>query len=500
MKNFLTGMFQKVLALVCTFISRKIFIIYIGIEYLGINSLFANILSMLSLADLGFGVAMSYSFYKPLSEHDEERVGLLISFYKRVYNVIALLILSVGMALMPFLRFFVNLESDIPYLHLYYFVFLLQTVFSYLFVYKATLLNADQKSYVINRISSAANFLKTVAQIISIVIFKKYIVFILIQVVSILIQNAAVSFKADKFFPYIRKSYGKKIDGKLKKEISENMGSMFLYKLSSVMMNSIDSILISKLIGTVILGMYSNYLEVINGLFLFLNILFSSVTASVGNIVARNENEKSLLVFKTLQMLSFYFSSLIITCLVLSYQHFITLWLGAEYLLDTKVVYAACLNFYLSICVMPLWSYREACGIYVRTKYIMLIAAALNLILSVALGMAIGLSGIILASVISRCATYIWFEPKVLFSTVFKRSSKSYFLAFLLNFLFLILIVLFVSQLQRLQFSVSWLTFILENSVACILISLLYLLFFHKRDEFLYLKSIFLRRHSRGQK
>ena len=152
LKNVFSGLFQKTLSLFLIFISRKYFIKYIGIEFLGINSLFSNILSLLSMADLGFGVAMAYSFYKPISENDETKITALICFYKKVYSIIAIVILLIGLLILPFLNFFINISQSIPNLKLYYIIFLLQTVVSYLFVYKGTLLNSHQKSYVVNLI------------------------------------------------------------------------------------------------------------------------------------------------------------------------------------------------------------------------------------------------------------------------------------------------------------------------------------------------------------
>ena len=171
-KNIFTGFIQKLITLVCVFISRKLFIQYIGIDYLGINSLFANILSVLSMADLGFGVAIAYSLYKPLAEKDYETIRGLIKYYRKIYNIIAGAIFSIGLLLIPFLDYLVNLESDIPNLTLYYVIFLAQTSVSYLFVYKAALLNADQKSYIINNLFAATSIVTTALQILAIVIYK----------------------------------------------------------------------------------------------------------------------------------------------------------------------------------------------------------------------------------------------------------------------------------------------------------------------------------------
>ena len=264
----------------------------------------------------------------------------------------------------------------------------------------------------------------------------------------------------------------------------------FKAQTSTVLMNSVDNILISKMIGTTILGMYTNYLEIITGIYAFLNIIFSSVTASIGNLVLGNSNEKSYLVFKSMQMISFYLSAIIIACLMVSYQTIIRIWLGQEYQLSDSTIGCLCLNFYLSICVMPLWSYREACGIYMKTKYIMLIAAGLNLILSIILGYFIGLEGIIAASVISRLVTYFWYEPKILFETVFIKKLKMYFIPFIANISIVTITIygFWIILRHCLSDATIW-NVILINICIGIVLTAVYYLLYRNKEEYLYLKQ-----------
>ena len=156
-KTAFSGIINKILTLILAFISRKIFIQFIGIEYLGINGLFANILTLLSLADLGFGVAMNYSLYKPLAMKDEKTLAALIGFYRKIYNIIAISVAILGLCLTPFLKFIINLDSNIPYVQGYYLIYLANTVISYLFVYKSSIINADQKGYKVNTVNTGIN-------------------------------------------------------------------------------------------------------------------------------------------------------------------------------------------------------------------------------------------------------------------------------------------------------------------------------------------------------
>ena len=149
-RNFIVATIQQIVTLLLGFCSRWLFIKILGAEYLGINGLFSNILTVLSMADLGFGSAIVYSMYKPLAEHDEEKLAALTYFYKKVYNVIALVITIIGLSLVPFLKYLVNLEQQIPYLEVYYIIFLANTVISYLFSYRMCIITTDQKNYLLN--------------------------------------------------------------------------------------------------------------------------------------------------------------------------------------------------------------------------------------------------------------------------------------------------------------------------------------------------------------
>ena len=126
---------NQIITLALSFISRTVFIHTLGVEYLGINGLFTDVLGILSMADLGFNTAMVYSFYKPLAENDIKKLTALTTYYKRVYNIIAAVITVVGLLITPFLDLIVKTENEIPLLKVYYLFSLAGVVISYLFVF-----------------------------------------------------------------------------------------------------------------------------------------------------------------------------------------------------------------------------------------------------------------------------------------------------------------------------------------------------------------------------
>ena len=430
-QNMISGFAYQFLTLVLSFVARTVFIRTLGAEYLGLNGIFSDVLNLLSMADLGFNTTMAYSFYKPLAEHDEEKLAGLIHFYKKVYNVIAVVVTVVGIAVIPFLKYIVNTEREIPHLVVYYLFSLANVVISYLFVYKSTILTADQKNYKVVNISIWTSVLKTILQILSLLLLQNYILYLAIGVAVQFFNNLMASREAQKQYPFIKRD--RKITKEEEKGIFENMRSVFLYKISSTIFTATDNILISVLVGTAMTGIYSNYLMVSNKLLLIIQIIFSALTASVGNVIVREKSEKRYEVFRVIQSVSFILCGAIVSTFCIMANDFVSVWLGSGFTISTGAILAMTLNTYLSCVLQPLWIYRDATGLYVRTKYVMLIGAVLNIVLSILLGKAMGLTGIVLASAIARLSTYFWYEPRLLFREYFEKSAAEYYVALFKN-------------------------------------------------------------------
>lgn len=430
-KNIVTGYIYQIAMIFLSFISRTVFIHYLGVEYLGLNSIFLDILNMLSLADLGLSSAMTYSFYKPLADNDEKKIAGLISFYKRVYLIIALAISIVGIGLIPFLKYIVNLNKNIGSINEYYLLSLANVVASYLYIYKTSIIVADQRNHVLNKINTVASFVKNIVQIISLILFKNYSIYLIIGIVTTIFTNYVSSKKADRLYPYINKRYllGKKD----KHSVYSTLKSVSIYKLSSVLLNATDNMIISMLMGTAIVGYYSNYFMLSSKITQMVALIFTSLTASIGNVIVKETAKKRYEIFCMEQSMSFIISGVVVSGFIVMVNDFVKLWLGSSFVLNLKVVAVIGINMYLSVVLQPLWSYREATGLYVRTKWVMLYAAIINIILSVLLGKAIGLIGVLLASALSRLVTYVWYEPVVLFRKYFNVRTAKYFKDILIN-------------------------------------------------------------------
>lgn len=425
-RNAASGLLNQTAILILGFVSRTVFLHFLNETYLGINSLFGEILSMLSLADLGLTTVMAYSFYKPLAENDQSRISALLAFYKNVYRLIAMAVCAVGLSLLPFLELIVNTEQPVEGLRFYYLLFLSKTVISYLYVYKATILTADQKGYIVSNISTITKIATVVCQIAVLILTRNFVAYLLTEIFFIWLTNFLCAQKANRLYP--QGTSAASLDSAEKREIFSNIKAGFLYKLSSVLLNSTDNTLISVLLSTELVGFYSNYGMVFNRLATFVNIFFSSLAGSVGNLVVSSDKKNTYKVFSTLQVIGLSLSTMTSVCCFVLMSDFVALWLGGKFVFGTDVLLACVLNYYLSIALQPLWIYRDATGLYKKTKYVMLCTAAVNLVLSVVLGRAIGLAGILFASAIARLTTYFWYEPCVLFKQNFDKKVYHFFL------------------------------------------------------------------------
>lgn len=480
---------SQVASIVLKFVSRTIFISILGVEYLGINGLFSEILQMLSLADLGFGTAMVYSMYKPLAEHDEKRLGQLVALYKKIYTIIAITTTVIGISLVPFLKYLVNMDKDIPYLKVYYLLYLANTVSSYLVVYKTCILNADQKNYLISKYNTIFSFISLIVTSVFLLITHNFMIYLIAQVAVTYANNFYVSHVAEKQYPYINNKV-EKLPKEEGKQIFQNVKSVFIYKVANTLVGSTDNTLISVLIGTIAVGFYSNYCMIVNNITLFINIIFSSVTASIGNMVVEANKKKNYDVYCLMQFVSFLLSSIAIAVTYLVINDLINVWLGEKFVLEPLVSLAIALNMYFSVVLMPIWSYREATGMYLQTKYVMVATAVVNLLVSIVLGKILGLAGILFATSIARISTYFWYEPRLLFKQFFGEKVWNYYKGIIKNIVVTFTVTVICSLVFQKFVVMSWGDFFIKAVGVSICALLLTIVLYCKDPCFRVIKSM----------
>ena len=330
--NAVVNIIAQLVILLINFGTRKIFIVAFGENYLGISGLYSNILSVLSLAELGVSSAILYCLYKPVAENNYDYINALINYYKKLYRIIGLFVAAIGLLVVPFLDYLVNIEADVGNITLYYLLYLANVVVSYFLVYKTAILMADQKNYVIKICTAVVQVVQFVVLTIIAFVFRNYTLYLALQILFSILTNIVCSIVASKKYPFIN---GKnQIDADEKRSIWTNIKAMFSYQVGNVVVNHTDNILISLLISTITVGFYSNYSMVISAVSTFTALIFTSVQASIGNLAAKESSERQYDVFKKLSIVGFCITSFATVSFITLFQDFITILYTDYYLLD----------------------------------------------------------------------------------------------------------------------------------------------------------------------
>jgi O-antigen/teichoic acid export membrane protein len=487
----LTGFFANIITLILTFITRTVFIHTLGVDYLGLKGLFTSILVILSLADLGIGAAISYYLYKPVANGDIEKVKSYAEFLKKSYRIIGLIVFIIGITLLPLLdkviNFDVQLEINIYHVYL---LFLLNSVISYLFfAYRLTILDVFQKRYLSNIINLTFQIINSCATIVILLVLRNYILTLIISNIILIIQNLVVSIYSIKVFPFLKDKSVLPLDKSEKKELSTNIRAIFLLKLSAILFNSSDNIVISSLIGTVYTGLNSNYLLIINTVIAFSAIIEGSFIAGVGNLNAISNKTTMLIYFNRFDFINFWVKSIITVCLFQLLNPFITLWIGKEFIFPNIVVFLIALNFISQQLLVTLYTFRETLGLFNYGKYLQLIAGILNIFFSIFLGLRFGIFGIFLATAVTWVFIYAINFIRVVFRYGFNISPGIY----IMKYFFYILITVFNGFLVFLISSIfkdlNWLTFIYQLIISLLLPNIILFMIYKKSEEFKYAKN-----------
>ena len=438
-KNLIFNVVKYVASLVLQFILRTVLIYYMGAEYLGLNGLFTNIFTFLNLTELGIGSAIVFSMYKPIADGDIEKVKSLQNLYKKIYIVIAIIVGTIGLGLTPFITFFMGGGTTIDInIYVLYIMYLACSLIGYFAGHKRSLLFAYQRNDVENKISTGCMLARTAIQIVILVWFRNYYLYLSMSILFGIIEGVAIMVMANKMFPEINGS-AKPLDIATKKEITKNVTALSMHKIGGAVVFSTDNILVSTFFGLAILGVYSNYALITTTLGSFFALFVSALQASVGNLIASSDTEYVFERYKKIRFAFSYLTAMTTICLFVLVQPFILKWTGSsEYLLELPVVLSICLSYYLTRIRTPVGLFKDSAGLFWQDRWKPIIEALVNLGVSIGLAFLMGINGIFLGTIASSLAAPIWIEPCVLYKHYFKKSPKKYFLRMILDFVIMV--------------------------------------------------------------
>lgn len=494
-RNFIYAVILQIVKIALMFLVRIVFVYQLGEEYLGVNGLFTNVIGILSLADLGITTALMYSLYKPLAENNEQKIKEYIDYFRKVYYVISLIITLIGIAIIPFLKYLVNLPSEMPDIYLYYILLLANSVISYLFIYKTTLLSADQKMYIINRYDIIFQFVLSLMQIIILVVWKNFIGYLASNIICTILSNIMKAIKVDKIYPYLKKKDKTSLSKQEKKQIFSNLFSLSFYKIGGIIQTNTDSIITSIFVGTVTVGYYSNYSTIILSVTNFLTMIFTSLKASVGNYLVSKKDEEQIKLFNLLEVYNYWLVAFCSICFIVLIPDFINICFGEQYILSLPVLIWAVLNFYTSNIRQALWTYRETMGVFKKTKYTTIVTAIINIGLSILLAKFFGLSGVIAATVIARMIYAWWKEPLVIYKDYFKTSPMPYFITYIKRVV-LLFAMSGITYIVAIIIPVPniYINFLLKGIVCIIVPVIIFFIIYRKSEAYIYITNNLIKR------
>ncbi len=430
--NTTVAMAARIAAILAGYFTRVIFTHTLSEEYVGINGLFTDILNVLALSELGVGTAITYALYKPVAEKDVEKQKSLMRMYRQIYRVVAVIVLGGGLLVIPFMDVLIRNQTHVEYLTVIYLMYLLNSVLSYLLIYKKTLLDAHQLGYIGVMYQTAFLLLQNLLQMGVLLCTRNFFLFAAVMIFCTLANNLCISQKAERMYPYLREREVQALPMEERQSIYGNIRAMLMHKIGNVIVGNTDNLLLSSLVGIVSVSRYSNYFLIIGSVRQVLNQMFQGITASVGNLGVEEGKERILKIFESSFFMGQWLFGLGAICLYELVDIFVEISFGAQYVFTKDVTLILCLNFYFTGMRQAVLVFRDSMGLFRYDRYKSLAEAAINLLVSIVLGYRMGTSGIFLGTLISTIATSLWVEPYILYKHRLKMSPKGYFLRYAL--------------------------------------------------------------------
>lgn len=485
LRNIKFNLVGQLLNNVFRFACRTIFIYVLGEEYLGISSLYSNILLLLSVSELGFSSAVAYSLYRPLAEGNTKKIASIMQFYKKAYRVIGLVILGLGLCLLPFLPVLMNGTTDKVNIYFYYLLYLSQTVVSYLFFsYKQTLLLADQKKYLVDMITFSVQILTDLIQILILIVRKSFLEYTITSIICTVVTNFLISYLVNKKYSYIKEP-AEKLPKAEVKGIFSQVYAMFLYRVCNIVGSATDNLIISANIGVLMVGLYDNYAIIVNVIQEILSNVLRAFTGSLGNLYVVESDKKNEQVFRVLNMINLWFIVFASVCFLVLFQPFISLWIGENYLLEYGVVFIIAMNFATNHMQGVVQIYKDTTGLFVKGKYRPVATVILNLVISLILVKSMGIAGVFLGSIISRMCTTWWYDAWLIHKYAFHKKPTGFYLNCIASAGFIVILTYIIQKIcVWMDLSTTWMGLIIRGVLCVIIVNLVLLIRYGKTDEF----------------
>ena len=413
------------------FVSRTIFLNILGVTYLGLNNYLSSLVSILSLAELGIGGAMTYALYGPLAREEHAKINAFMILFKKLYRMIGIGIFLIGTILALFLPYIIKDYPINREVYLIYFLFVFNSASSYFFSYKRTLLYVDQRNYVMTTIDFGLYVLRIMLQIGVLIYTKNFVIYLLVDIFMNIIGNIIMSSIVDRMYEYLFSEEITPINEEEKSKFVKNIKGNIVGGIGETIVFQTDSLLMGAYISLTAIGLYGNYIFVLGFLSLLVNTTINPVVSSIGNLF---HSEDTTLIakinfIKKFQFISFSIIYILSMGFLIFINPFITIWLGNDFLFDIGVVILIVVNFFLTNYRRPALILISIYGLSYEQNYKTISEIILNIVFSLyyLVVLDLGVAGILLGTICSTVVTCIWYEPYSVFKYGMKSSAKEYF-------------------------------------------------------------------------
>lgn len=484
-RNMIFGVSLKIYQIVLPFLMRTAMVYSLGVEYLGLNSLFTSVLQVLNMAELGVGAAMVYSMYRPIVEDDNDRICALMKLYRLYYRVIGAVVLTLGLILLPFIPNLI--EGDIPADINIFWLYLLNlsaTVLTYwLFAYRNSVLQAHQRDDVASKVTLVTDTLKYGFQLAAILLLHNYYFYVIAILVSQIIANIATAVASRRMYPQF--SPQGKMPKEQVREINHRIRDLFTSKVGGTIVLSADTIVVSAFLGLTILAVYQNYYFILTSITGIVAILFKACMAGIGNSLIVETKEKNYGDFKKFTFITCWVAGFCTSCLLCLYQPFMRVWVGEDLLLDYAAVVCLCVYFFIFEINQLLNTYKDAGGIWHEDRYRPLVTGLTNLAMNLVMVQFWGIYGVLLSTVFSMLLVGMPWILQNLFSTLFERCWMKDYLGHLFLYTGVSVAACTVTGvLCHLVNLGDWVTLIIRGIMCCVIPNAIFFLVYRKRPEF----------------
>ena len=491
-KNIAVGYISNIATALLGFVLRTVFIMRLSDTLLGVNSLYSNILNMLSLAELGIGTAMNYSLYGPMARGETEKIKSYMQLYKKAYRIIAAVIAGVGLAVVPFLPYIVKGAEQFTRVQLtvYYLIFLFNTVSTYFVSYKYSLCLAEQKDYIQTNVLMITKAATVSLQIIVILLTSNFLLFLLTSAAVQFVQIFVVNSYLNRLYPYLKDKDVTPLNESSKKEVMDKTKALMLHKIGDTARLQTDAIIISSFINVVTVAVVDNYNLVINTISGFVNIIFNSVISGFGNLIATESEDKQFRSFCVYRFFAVWVYGFSAVGFYLLLSPLVRIWLHDDkWILAPAIIGTVLVDYYFKGERVALMNYKTAAGVYEPDKYLSLIQGAVNLVVSIVLVIKIGLVGVYIGTVVSGLIANIT-KPFIVYRYCFHRSPKSYFIDSFKYILVMCLELAILIPIRTLVMkNVTIISFIVMFVIVCVVFNAVFLAFFGRTRECGYIMS-----------